>query len=552
MKRISLILLFLTPIFVWCRGQNLSVEVDSLTGKYPTNINVYQDQSYSVKGFFDVAQTRDNDIEKLFRNIEYWTTRNEIALQYYVFDTICYSNRSWSEIGQIRTNSDMKGAYNVYSTAITSLASLIGDNDVAILITDGVPSLAPASNSLQHLKKEKSDIEKAIKEYLYKDKENNTVSLFRYLAAYDGNYHSSDGSFDAKRWQGNRNLYALVFAKKQHLKTIDVLMNGKYLKEDGDKFGVLKLSPKIDEYIKKITHTELRNEKGMATFDIIIEFHEPISTDIIEGVLDATGKPIPGNYFDVKTTTDNSELKISFEIPIGNLVKDGRTKYTIVAKNYMEKTRKEFDDLSIGGDDKEIHELNKLKNDAGFHHKTFRLNYIVDAIVNTQRPRIENSMNNPQYGLEIGFSVLSESSWVTFFEPLFGAIPPPATLKALNEDFLVAIPVQLFLFRWLTPIGIACLVFFLFLNRKGMRFTNPQQQKLIWRGGLILNLLIVSIAVCIVMFKEYGASGETLTTAYQLKHLIYNPVFSLLLYIILSLILTRRKFCTACDNPIPF
>lgn len=556
----KLILLFITICATGSFAQNLSVTVTQPEDINPGKIHIYIDKSYSVQGFLNASQTRENDIGRLFQNIESGirdinSQKNSkiFSLDYYVFATECEDTSLGTKFIDVRTKVGFTGADNVYSAAITSLKKSLNTNDVGILITDGVPSLASNTNisasNINRLQQEYGAIGNAISDFLSLSGEN-TVSIFRYVAAYDGWYYFSDSS-EKRKWTGNRNLYALVFAKKQHLKLINDLLNNKDIK---DRFKVLKLSSQLNDNINNkaiIKASPVKNKNKRAVFDISIPFHEPLAPGTILGIVDSTGVDsdsvvLISDRKIVYTEPVEDALKINFSIPLEKLVKEGETRYTIVAENGIEKARIAFDDLNIESEGKES---DVFTDDASFHDRTFRLYYLTDAIVNTQKPQRERLIDNPRYGFEIPFSIQYENSWKTLVEPMFGLIPPPATLSEIN-DFLVPIPLQLLLFRWLTPIALACLIFFLFLNHNGMRFTNPQQQKIIWWSGFALTLIIVTVAACIMVFREY--SGETLALGYKIKHLLYNPLFSLLIYVGLSLILTRGKNCTACNNPLPF
>ncbi len=541
-KRLFIFLLGLSCGIVY--AQTIKFTIAKKLHSSSEKVNIYIDRSGSMRGFFEVGAGADKErhiVHTLFSRI---SDKIPNGVVYYGFDTVADTvplpEQKTTKLAESNT---FNAQYNVYSSALESLNNLMkGSKDISVLITDGVPSLTSGKSGLiggelnRALASEYEEIKSYMREFLLMDSCNRIV-IYRYYPLFNGVYYPSDDKAfkGASAWKRQRNLYAVVFAKEEQLQYVDELF---FDKKATKALDVKKMSPSLYSSIMGVNYSLVEYKDNKANFSITLEMKDESYADLVQkAVYVENGQK---QKINIQSEIKENKLILKFAIPEKNY--SPKQTYQIIGGNALSSGITSFKELNIELDPSrgQTHERDVFRNDESFHSKTFRLSYLINPIIDLQE---EIS------GFVLTFTLAENSrSWVSYFEPMFGAIKPRASIEEINNQLA---PLWMFLYRWIIPVLVALIVFYFFLNFKIGRITNPKLQKTLWWVGFIMVFIIVFSATAYYVFSVY-VGNQTPSLGYQLKHLIYNPIFALLVYWILSLVLTRRTWCTACNEPIPF
>lgn len=479
------------------------------------NIKFFIDCSKSMQGFFKGYSTAEKDKFTLYRLFDNSTLFNA---EFYAFGDTCVSRPINGSITTAMLNASIDGSFfngkqNVYSSAIRTLPK--GDNHVSVMLTDGVPSIITKGDPDIARNDERLTINSLIRNYLAIG--DNSVLMYRVLANYDGRYYLSDESRSIP-FVGRRNAYLLFFCNDRYINEVDKIM--KSLPTD---LEIQRLDYVKNFLLEDFQELKLDIKGQDINFEFKLSFKESIPSSSFLNML-VGNKPLK----DV-TCTNLTDKELFFQ---GSLTQDQAIKDINNCLINFKPANNYNDFLKFNVDD-EVE--SNLINRPDFHTKTFRLRYLLDGI--NENLKDSNSMS-------IHLNLCKNGkSWLKYFEPIFGLLPVNYTNSELQRD---NVPLQLFLFRWMPPILI-CLVLFMFLfDFKLGKVSNVRTQKTLWVIGLILVIIISLIAsLRLVYASQYSIES----TGYKLKHLIYNPLFSVFLYFILTLILRKRSTCLARSIP---
>lgn len=558
MKTPHVLLSFLLWTMAWLlptpsEAQVLTYSVPSRTQAATATVYIYLDASESMQGFWSNPHAPQY-VGRIFEAIE--TRSFNIDVSYYTFADVCGQESVGTRFEKIAKGTQGQGNYNIYSQAISSLKRLRDKQPptISLLVTDGVPSVhdkhSQAGNLTQRLQAERTDTRDAIQSYLHANPQN-VVHIYRYKAHYEGSYSLSDGSGKALPHTGTRNFYILAFTTRQQSSLADDLLRGSI----DPSFAVLKLAPNRDDLVATAPEiTQLEYKDGVAHFNLSLY----------------TTEKADGLHFQLLSNKGKAEMSTQGVRPVEQptrSLKQGRYKYTwpcrlmlnvgqydsialrLVATNTIATDATAFAALDIDG----LNEANVAQEmGTAFHDKTFRLSYLADPVIRLQQPLQGKAMQEDRYAIELPFSIHYINSHWTWAEPLFGLFGLRASMEHFYhvESFYPPYAGQLLLFRWLTPLLALAVVFGLFLNFRTGRVQQPCQQWVIWWAGFAVVLLVVGGGSALFMFRPYDEGN--LALSYQLLHQLYNPLFALLLYTVGSALLSRSRWCTAVNNPIPF
>ncbi|MBE7169554.1 MAG: hypothetical protein INR73_03145 [Williamsia sp.] len=501
-------------------AQKAQVVFDKLPSVEPRNIKVFVDSSRSMGGFFSESVGIAKGVYEWFNHLSTIKPSNS-KIEYFGFAShasrIPIEGASFMEL--LTRGSVFHGQDNIYSIAFDTIIEEIGKGDsIGIVLTDGVPSVISRGSIDQQLQNERNRIGNAFKKFLER-KSDNQVLIFRFLFPYVGNYYSSDNSFRELQVNGARNFYAIVFCENKHISFIDKMF-------DFDKFHRYDIKRQSFTDYDKIRiescNTSIVNDR--ISFSLITNSPETTNSDV--KIINAQETEVPADksieagkiVFRVKFTKEEIQNHDSFKIVFG-----------------PRKLDPFFKNLNIEAG----HESDIVHQRSDFHSKTFRLSFLTDAL--------ENNYNNSykqRNALAIGFRIKDHNQhWQRFFEPLFGLLPP----QPADEKFYTGATFPLFLLRWLTPICSALFIYLVCFNRKSLNIRNHRTQKAVWTTGLLINLVLSSGLTFLIISKpDYCVK---LTLGYYLKYILYDTLFSLLLYFLLSLFLRRIKNSIAQNVP---
>lgn len=564
MKSISQLLFFFFFTFSSAWGQYCTVTTQSASkGQQQTKVNVYLDKSESMYGFWNAPFDDERYVGKIFTHLQNFLPRR---ITYYTFASQCDKESLGQRFAKVPKTFEGAGNYNVYSTAIQSLIEQRkkgGENEISLLVTDGVPSLAdshtPMDNYRQRLYEERDNISDVIEKYIYEGGKENVILVYRYLARYKGQYAFSDplpkGTPITRKdlyWDDRRNFYIVAFATRSNSKMVDDLLMPNNDEEWRTRFDMRCLNPIADNNIYGLNASGVKLEDGKVKFQLRLHLAFPFQREHFV-LCDAKGN-LTNGILSVNSES-NGGVSLSCELPTSTL-QEGENMFRLAYRNRLntdEGNQTFLKDLEIGRT--KDFEVDAFTADSSFYHRTFRLAYLIDPIVQAQKSQQaqDADYNRPRYAFDLPFMVTYEQSWARFAEPLFGLIGSPAPFAEFyhtEQTFLLPYAVQLLLIRWLCPLLILLVLFGGFFNYSALSLQNPKQQLTLWLSGLVLIASVVLLSTAVYMFHDY--SEGQLPLSYQVLHFIWNPLMSLLLFAVGSFLLSRRRWCTLVNKPLPF
>lgn len=504
----------------------------------PKEVKVYIDSSKSMSGYFHVNSVKSSlDKEVIYDWLVHLDQMKE-DVKYYGFSSECsdkpIANSSTEFRTKIKDKDFFNGKENIYSSALLSMKSKNNSDNITIMLTDGIPSIIDLDkinvDAATAHKNERDGIRKTIHDFL-EESESNTVVLARFFAYFNGNYYSADNSLSGvQKFKGKRNIYALVFCTVNQMEYVNELFNIPETKLDTK---VLKYN--IEDQIKG-----LNLKKGIATksngnvvIEAVLKVKNNFDSEQIAGFYDSKN-----NKFDIldstsviKNASDNTNsLVYKVEIPKAYLLnKPFDIRFEINNNSGF------FESLNARDVEKE---KEVFENNQNYFNKTFRLNYLLDGVL--------DNMRNKKYAAHLEFNILETNHWVSYFEPLFGIINPNASQDFINQQL---IPLFLFLYRWLTPLLFSILIYLVIFNYKLLNINEETIQKKIWYAGLILSVLIVLFSAFYYMILADYGDVKIQSMTYKIKHLVASPLIAGIIYLISSLILKRTPNNTAQNTP---